>query len=150
MVALAGWSVYLTTVKRSPSHASICLTMNSATAAQFPTTSRQKLMTSLCRLWSAGERYDTGGVTWGTRGQLSATGTRGRYPRDGRKTAPQYFTINSQVVSVLAAGLRRRRAWGQIAAATLSGNSLRQTVHTHCASVHQAAKLVAALLRVAG
>jgi len=29
--------------------------------------------------------------------------------------------------------------------ATLSGNSLRQTVHTHCASVHQAAKLVAGL-----
>jgi len=27
---------------------------------------------------------------------------------------------------------------------------LRQTVHTHCASVHQAANLVAALLRVAG
>ena len=27
---------------------------------------------------------------------------------------------------------------------------LRRTVHTHCASVHQAAKLVAALLRVAG
>ena len=33
---------------------------------------------------------------------------------------------------------------------SLSGNSLRQTVHTHCASVHQAAKLVAALLIVAG
>ena len=32
---------------------------------------------------------------------------------------------------------------------TLSGNSLRQTVHTNCAAVHQAAKLVAALLRVA-
>jgi len=31
----------------------------------------------------------------------------------------------------------------------LSGNSHRQTVHTHRASVHQAAKLVAALLRVA-
>jgi len=30
----------------------------------------------------------------------------------------------------------------------LSGNSLRQTAHTHRASVHQAAKLVAALLRV--
>ena len=29
------------------------------------------------------------------------------------------------------------------------GNSLRQTVHTHRASVHQAAKLVAALLTVA-
>jgi len=40
-------------------------------------------------------------------------------------------------------------AWVQIAAATLSGNSLKQTVHIHCASVHQAAKLVAALLRVA-
>jgi len=39
-------------------------------------------------------------------------------------------------------------AEGQIAVATLSGNSLRQTVHTHCASVHQAAKLVAALVRV--
>jgi len=38
----------------------------------------------------------------------------------------------------------------QIAVATLSSNSLRQTVHTHCASVHQAAKLIAALLRVAG
>jgi len=37
----------------------------------------------------------------------------------------------------------------QIAVATLSGNSLTQTVHTHCASVHQAAKLVTALLRVA-
>ena len=48
------------------------------------------------------------------------------------------------------AGLRRRRARVQIAVATLSGNSLRQTVHTHCASVHQAAKFVAALLRVAG
>ena len=37
----------------------------------------------------------------------------------------------------------------KIAAATLSGNSLRQTVHTHRASVHQADKSVAALLRVA-
>jgi len=32
----------------------------------------------------------------------------------------------------------------------LSGNSPRQTVHTHHASVYQAAKLVGALLRVAG
>ena len=38
----------------------------------------------------------------------------------------------------------------QIAVATLSGNSLKQTVHTHRASVHKAAKLVAAILRVAG
>jgi len=50
--------------------------------------------------------------------------------------------LSSQVV-------RRSRAWVPIAARTLSGNSLRQTVHTHRASVHQAAKLVAALLRVA-
>jgi len=53
----------------------------------------------------------------------------------------------------IACWLRRRRAWVQIEAATLSGNSLRQTVHTHRASVHQAAKLVAVvafLLRVAG
>jgi len=46
-------------------------------------------------------------------------------------------------------GLRRSRAWVQIVAATLSVNSLSQTVHTHRASDHQAAKLVAALLRVA-
>jgi len=37
----------------------------------------------------------------------------------------------------------------QVAVSTLSGNSLRQTVHTRRASVHQAPKLVAALLRVA-
>ena len=37
----------------------------------------------------------------------------------------------------------------KIAGATLSSNSRRQTVYTHCTSVHQAAKLVAALLRVA-
>jgi len=49
---------------------------------------------------------------------------------------------------VLGSGLVRRTLV-QIAAVTLSGNSLRQTVHTHRASVHQAAKLVVALLRVA-
>jgi len=42
----------------------------------------------------------------------------------------------------------RTRARVQIAVATLSGNSLRQTVHTHRASVHQPAKLVAAVLTV--
>jgi len=39
--------------------------------------------------------------------------------------------------------------WTQ-ARKSMAGNSLRQTVHTHCASVHQEAKLVAARLRVAG
>ena len=61
-----------------------------------------------------------------------------------------YFSsfFRSRVVSVLDTGAEGPGV--QIAVATLSGNSLRQTVHTHCASVHQAAKLVAALLRVAG
>ena len=57
--------------------------------------------------------------------------------------------LGSRVVSKHA-GLRRKRARVQIAAATLSSNSLRQSVHTCRASVHQAAKLAAALLRVAG
>ena len=56
--------------------------------------------------------------------------------------------LDSRVVSVLDSGAKKAEV--QIAVATLSGNSLRQTVHTHCASVHQAAKMVAALLRVAG
>ena len=46
--------------------------------------------------------------------------------------------------------VRRRTAWVQFAVATLSGNSLRQTVHTYRASVHQTAKSIAALLRVTG
>jgi len=57
---------------------------------------------------------------------------------------------DGSVAEWLACGLRRSRVWVPIAAATLSGNSLRQTVHTHCASVHLAAKLIAALFRVAG
>ena len=54
------------------------------------------------------------------------------------------------VAEWLACWTRAQKARVQIAVATLSGNSLRQTVHTHLACVHQAAKLVAALLRVAG
>jgi len=46
--------------------------------------------------------------------------------------------MGSRVVNVLDSG------------AEGPGSNRRQTVHTHCASVHQAAKLVAALLRVAG
>ena len=62
-------------------------------------------------------------------------------------------TIHSSGGSVakwLACWTQARKARVQIAVATLSGNSLRQTVYTHRASVHQAAKLVAAFLRVAG
>jgi len=50
---------------------------------------------------------------------------------------------------VSACWTKVQKAWVQIAVATLSGNSFRHTADTHCASVHQAAKLVAALLRVA-
>ena len=57
---------------------------------------------------------------------------------------------DGSVAEWLACWTQAQIARVEIAAATLSGNSLRQTVHTHLASVHQAAKLVAALLRVAG
>jgi len=57
--------------------------------------------------------------------------------------------LGSRVVSVLNSTVRRKRVCVQVAASTLSGNSLRQTVHTLRSSVHQAAKLVAVLLRVA-
>jgi len=53
------------------------------------------------------------------------------------------------VAEWLACWAHAQKACVQIAAATLSGNSLRQTAHTYRASVHQAAKLVATLLRVA-
>jgi len=57
--------------------------------------------------------------------------------------------MGSSVAEWLACWTQARKAWVQIAAATLSGNSLRQTANTRCASVHQAAKLLAALLQVA-
>ena len=47
------------------------------------------------------------------------------------------------VTELLANWTQGKGDWVQIAAAMLPGNSLRQTVHTHRASVHQAAKLVA-------
>ena len=51
------------------------------------------------------------------------------------------------VAEWLACWTQAQKASVQIAVATLSGNSLRQTVHIRRS--HQAAKLVAALLRVA-
>ena len=58
-------------------------------------------------------------------------------------------TGGGSVANWLACWTQAQKAWVQIAAATLSGNSLRQTVHTHPVCVHQAAKLVIALLRIA-
>ena len=51
--------------------------------------------------------------------------------------------LGSIVVSALDSG-------AECPGSNRSRDSLRQTVHAHCASVHQTAKLVAALLRVAG
>ena len=53
-------------------------------------------------------------------------------PKTGKARPP---TVDSTTVLILTAHISQ-------------GISLRQTVRTHCASVHQAAKLVAALLRV--
>jgi len=55
--------------------------------------------------------------------------------------------LGSRMVSMLHSGAEGSGFKSQVA--VLSGNRLRQTVHTHRASVHQAAKLVAAVLRVA-
>ena len=57
--------------------------------------------------------------------------------------------MGDSVAEWLACWTQAQKGAVQIAAAMLSGNSLWQTVYTHRASVHQAAKLVAALLRVA-
>ena len=55
--------------------------------------------------------------------------------------------LGIRVVSVQASGAEGPGFKSQLQCCQVS---LRQTVHTHCASVHQAAKLVAAVLRVAG
>jgi len=59
-----------------------------------------------------------------------------------------YTYDSSSVAEWLALWTQVQKAWVQIGVAMLSGNSLRQTVHTNRACVHQAAKLVAALLMV--
>ena len=56
--------------------------------------------------------------------------------------------LGRSVAEWLACWTQAQKARVQVAAATLSGNSLRKTVHTHRASIHQAATLAAALLRV--
>jgi len=60
------------------------------------------------------------------------------------------FYRGGSVAEWLACWTQAQKTRVQIAVVTLSGNSLRQTAHTRCACVHQTAKLVAALLRVAG
>jgi len=60
-----------------------------------------------------------------------------------------YGWLGSRVISVLDSGAEGRPGFKSQPRRCLV-NSLRQTVHAHCTSVHQAAKLVAALLWVAG
>jgi len=63
---------------------------------------------------------------------------------------PSYIVtwwLSSRLVSVLDSGSEGPGFKSQSRRCRVS---LRQTVHTHCASVHQAAKLVAALLKVVG
>ena len=59
------------------------------------------------------------------------------------------LVMAGSVAEWLVCWTQAQKTWVQIADAQLSRNSLRQTVHTNRASVHQAAKLVAALVRVA-
>ena len=66
------------------------------------------------------------------------------------ETVHQNTMSYNSVAEWLACRTQVQKAHVQIVVVMLLGNSLRQTVHTHCASVHQAAKLVAALLRAAG
>ena len=68
----------------------------------------------------------------------------------GHLLLAKFSLMGGSVAEWLACWTQAQKARVQIAVATLSGSSLKQTVHTYCASVHQAAKLVAALLRVAG
>ena len=84
-------------------------------------------------------------------GRFKGGGQQGGHPSElGPQQVPGEAIWRLSVAEWLACWTQAQKARVQIAVATLSGNSLRQTVHTYCASVHQAAKLVAALLRVAG
>jgi len=56
--------------------------------------------------------------------------------------------MGGSVAEWLACWTQAQKGLGSNRATMLSGNSIRQTVHTYHASVHQASKLVAALLRV--
>jgi len=63
------------------------------------------------------------------------------------------MTIAGRTRSVaewLACWTQAQKGLGSNRSRDAVGNSLRQTVRTNCASVHQAATLAAALLRVAG
>ena len=60
------------------------------------------------------------------------------------------FHVGGLVAECLACWTQLQNGLGSNFSYDMSGNSLRQPVHTHHASVHQAAKLAAALLGVVG
>ena len=67
-----------------------------------------------------------------------------------QQTGPCDRGVVVALSSTAYVGLRHSRAWVQITVATLSGNSLRQTVHTHRAFVHKAATIGSSPLKVCG
>jgi len=72
---------------------------------------------------------------------------------NGRKTAAGTRCMHYKFETVaewLACWTQAQKGPGSNRSRDAVGNSVRQTVHTHRVSVHQAAKLVAALLTVAG
>ena len=85
------------------------------------------------------------GHGWNGDGTRAETGKNGGSPFQRFSRGSACVTGRSQECP--ATGCNGGKDRVQIAA--LSGNSLRQTVHTNRASVHQAAKLAAALFRVA-
>jgi len=58
--------------------------------------------------------------------------------------------VGGSVAEWLACWTQVQNGLGSNRSCNTVGNSLRQTVHTHRASIHQAANLVSAFLRVAG
>ena len=70
-----------------------------------------------------------------------------RLPSVGFRSWSRYLAVSLQVTWVIKPA---QKGPGSNHSRDLSVNSPRQTVHTHRASVHHAAKLLAALLRVAG
>ena len=66
-----------------------------------------------------------------------------------KRTKPPLADYLIVLARWLAYWTQAHKGLGSNRSCDLSSNSLRQTVHTHRSSVHQAAKLVAALLRVA-
>jgi len=81
-----------------------------------------------------------------TRGNGMDMPPDGPFSENMASSKPARGTLGSRVVSALDSGAQGPGLKSQPRRCRVS---LRQSVHTHRASVHQAAKLVAALLRVA-